>query len=315
MNNEREKFEAWFVRNIPDDIRDNALLALRQSEREDGNYRQPIMQAFWEGWQARAASASETGAEGATEDHECVYENGDGTCRQCAELAKRAKQRFGYARKIDYRVTGQEPDDHELCSSDAPGAFPLYRSPAMAVEAVAIPAGWKLVPIEPTEEMITAGIAKGDAEFYGDALVRAEVRSDYRAMVAAYVPPLEERGPCICQEDLGNPGGTCAWKNGHAPCAAPQPAQADARIDVEAMLRDCVPGGSICDPQRIADSIREWFDEHGPQADARVGLTDEQIDHAANCCFVQSDSLTRHQWQSFARRIEALALLNGANHG
>lgn len=60
MNTEREKFEAWFVRNIPDDVRDNALLALRQSEREDGSYKQPIMQAFWEGWQARAASPQAT---------------------------------------------------------------------------------------------------------------------------------------------------------------------------------------------------------------------------------------------------------------
>ncbi|QND94335.1 hypothetical protein SY91_01734 [Burkholderia cenocepacia] len=50
---------------------------------------------------------------------------------------------------------------------------------------------------------------------------------------------------------------------------ASESAQADARIDVEAMLRACVPGGDICDPQRIADSIREWFDDHGAQADAR----------------------------------------------
>ncbi|PAJ87956.1 hypothetical protein [Burkholderia ubonensis] len=30
-------------------------------------------------------------------------------------------------------------------------------------------------------------------------------------------------------------------------------------IDVEAMLRACVPGGDVCDPQRVADSIRAWF--------------------------------------------------------
>ncbi len=32
-----------------------------------------------------------------------------------------------------------------------------------------------------------------------------------------------------------------------------------ARIDVEGMLRACVPGGDLCDPQRVADSIRAWF--------------------------------------------------------
>ncbi|UUX38847.1 hypothetical protein NTJ56_08605 [Burkholderia contaminans] len=66
---------------------------------------------------------------------------------------------------------------------------------------------------------------------------------------------------------------------------APQPAQADARIDVEAMLRACVPGGDICDPQRIADSIREWFDEHGQnaaQADAQQIA--DMIDHLNLLC-------------------------------
>lgn len=27
----------------------------------------------------------------------------------------------------------------------------------------------------------------------------------------------------------------------------------------ETIIRDCIPGGQICDPQEIADSIREWF--------------------------------------------------------
>ncbi len=34
-----------------------------------------------------------------------------------------------------------------------------------------------------------------------------------------------------------------------------------AYIDVEAMLAACVPGGSIADPQAIADAIRAWFAE------------------------------------------------------
>ncbi|HUD41997.1 MAG TPA: hypothetical protein VMR06_08365 [Dokdonella sp.] len=31
-------------------------------------------------------------------------------------------------------------------------------------------------------------------------------------------------------------------------------------VDVEQMLEACVPGGSICDPQAIADEIRRWYD-------------------------------------------------------
>ncbi|AIP66720.2 hypothetical protein [Burkholderia thailandensis] len=109
---------------------------------------------------ARASSpnaADERAAE-AREDHECVYENGDGICRECAELAKRPKP-FGYARAIDYRITGQEPEDHELCSADAPGAFAIYRasSPnAAGAPSGATPAGYVLVPIEPTPEMCLA---------------------------------------------------------------------------------------------------------------------------------------------------------------
>lgn len=60
MNNECEKFEFWLLRDIPSELMSDALLAVRQSACEDGNYRQPLMQAFWEGWQARAASPQAT---------------------------------------------------------------------------------------------------------------------------------------------------------------------------------------------------------------------------------------------------------------
>ncbi|MBN6210626.1 hypothetical protein JYK21_29545 [Ralstonia pickettii] len=50
---------------------------------------------------------------------------------------------------------------------------------------------------------------------------------------------------------------------------------------LEAMLKTCVPGGSLCDPQAIADDIREWFSAAlRAQADARpVGkvLSEEEM--------------------------------------
>ncbi|MBR7929441.1 hypothetical protein [Burkholderia ambifaria] len=58
--------------------------------------------------------------------------------------------------------------------------------------------------------------------------------------------------------------------------APPPPAPASAPVDVEAMLRACVPGGDIVDPQLVCDNIREWIDEHRAQASAPVGLTAEQ---------------------------------------
>ena len=37
-------------------------------------------------------------------------------------------------------------------------------------------------------------------------------------------------------------------------------AAVDAYIDVERLIRECVPGGSICDPQQVADAIRRYFE-------------------------------------------------------
>ena len=31
-----------------------------------------------------------------------------------------------------------------------------------------------------------------------------------------------------------------------------------ARNEVDQMIDDCVPGGSFCDPQQVADALREW---------------------------------------------------------
>ncbi|WP_334004257.1 hypothetical protein [Burkholderia cepacia] len=104
--------------------------------------------------------------------------------------------------------------------------------------------------------------------------------------------------------------------------ALPAPAQADARIDVEAMLRACVPGGDICDPQRIADSIREWFDEHGQnaaQAAARVGLTATVIQKCIDSCAAEYlEDVTGHPEDAAYCRgitdcIDALNRLKGAN--
>lgn len=32
-----------------------------------------------------------------------------------------------------------------------------------------------------------------------------------------------------------------------------------AQPNVEDLIRTCVPGGSICDPQQVADAIRDYF--------------------------------------------------------
>lgn len=50
----------------------------------------------------------------------------------------------------------------------------------------------------------------------------------------------------------------------------PQPAE--LAFDVGAMLTACVPGGSIVDPQVVADNIRAWFADQKP-----AELAEQQI--------------------------------------
>ena len=50
-------------------------------------------------------------------------------------------------------------------------------------------------------------------------------------------------------------------------------------IDVEALLEACVPGGSICDPQSVADSIRAWFaaQEEAVRAAPAASAGDQEV--------------------------------------
>ena len=120
---ERKAFEAW----LPT-IDTHANF----SRHIEYGYDDWDVELAWAGWRHRAilaASAPTLGEQSPSENHECVYQNGDGTCRECEALAKRARV-FGYARALDgFRITGQTPEDHELCTVDAPGAFALYTAP------------------------------------------------------------------------------------------------------------------------------------------------------------------------------------------
>lgn len=51
-----------------------------------------------------------------------------------------------------------------------------------------------------------------------------------------------------------------------APATLPDPT-----INVEAMLVACVPGGSVVDPQLVADNLRAWFSETGKPAGNQEG--------------------------------------------
>lgn len=94
------------------------------------------------------AEAASPAAEGETEDHECVYENGDGVCRQCAELAKHHRAAASPAAEVVRLqhvataedggklrwMTGRRPRDCELYAMPDGGRAPatLYTAPQHA---------------------------------------------------------------------------------------------------------------------------------------------------------------------------------------
>ncbi|MBR8435702.1 hypothetical protein KDW37_33625 [Burkholderia cenocepacia] len=239
---------------------------------------------------SRASSANETRTEGATE--RALSETIDERDR-AEEDGTRLAEAVGNFLGVDVGAWSSA-NNPILAAIEALES----RAPAHASEPVAIPAGYALVPIEPTPEMSSAGFVVPEAEHDPAGVYRAMIASAPRYQILT-----EEGGwldvPQAYYERFKSdatltraitaappPPAPASYDGNHVENHCPECSQyesececapASAPIDVDAMLRACVPGGDICDPQRIADAIREWFDEHGAQASAPVGLTDDAV--------------------------------------
>ncbi len=94
----------------------------------------------------------------------------------------------------------------------------------------------------------------------------SEAKISEAAVHAALVEWIANRG--TAQEDM-RAAITAALPHLH-----PQPAE--LAFDVEAMLTACVPGGSIVDPQVVADNIRAWAAERKPaELDEQQGVREK----------------------------------------
>lgn len=131
----------------------------------------PPFDVFCAGWRAaRAASANETGAE-------------------VAQWQSRLK---GRSSPVVHHWVNISPDGAKTLMekyADVYEVRALYtapRSPAVAAEPVAIPAGWKLVPIEPTDEMIRRGLKEQENE---------TAREIWEAMLRAAPQPAQADAP------------------------------------------------------------------------------------------------------------------------
>lgn len=96
----------------------------------------------------------------------------------------------------------------------------------------------------------------------------------------------------------------------HAAIIPAQPSQPSG-LDLEAMIATCVPGGSIVDPQVVADNIRHWFAAQpspGGQGDALIEAA-RIVANAAHDRALMSDILSgmrAHEAQSLKSAILAL---------
>ena len=105
---------------------------------------------------------------------------------ETAVLAKLAQQEpFGYFRA--------EPFGWTDCAESDEDAVPLYPHPApQQADRQRVPDGWKLVPVEPTQEMCKAAViyANGNAVYKNVAAAALEIEEGiygeaYTAMLAA----------------------------------------------------------------------------------------------------------------------------------
>ena len=73
---------------------------------------------------------------------------------------------------------------------------------------------------------------------------------------------------------------------------------------LEAMLMDCIPGGHLCDPQVVADNIREWFASHGAAlaSDAEPVAADDFIPEALQAAIADAN----HYRAESQSRLEGL---------
>ncbi|MCG0582126.1 hypothetical protein L6Q82_29570 [Burkholderia cenocepacia] len=286
-------------------------------------------------WQARASSANETGAEGAAWRELCgrLYvelfhcdqqmrstrdEDGEphwvqsSVVRDVLADAKAALERT--PAQAAEGVRAWETDDGRVISdaqkqqalrdggASASSVLPYHIAlckigPAQAAEPVAIPAGWRLVPIEPTESMVVNGFESWPDEFFSDP----EVWDAFEKMTGCQQAAHKAQ---LCYAAML--------------ASAPQPpAQADAREGLTDEQRDKIERAEEClrntgrkEDREAANGLLDVLTEHPilpePRASASViaagravieadraqTLTTEHINALDNAIKIQHGELT-----------------------
>jgi hypothetical protein len=170
----RREFEADLQKRVS-----NLTPEILLERRADGKYASLLSQYSWEAWQAaRQSSQSEP------VDKKTVIEAGKAvglidwatTSDVLKMAAKVVEENVGYF----YTENGRGEEQEELASDLANQIRNLITHPESTAPQQAIPSGWKLVPIEPTAEMMAAGRTSDGHTLNSDA-----VYAVYKAMINA----------------------------------------------------------------------------------------------------------------------------------
>ena len=96
------------------------------------------------------------------------------------------------------------------------------------------------------------------------------------------------------------------WAESAAPAPAAHPRQlvSVSSIDVERLIAECLPGGSVCDPQAVADNIRRYCNAWPGAAPAAQPLTEAPaelrgLDTASRVRFYEHDFYVLSNFSAF----------------
>lgn len=145
---ERAAFEAWAKLKFPQ---------VNLTRGSGGGYVKALMQVRWEVWQARASLA------------------------QPAPAAQPEQQPIGFVGlHVESAIKGQTRYTTDIRARKSKGyPIPIYTAPVPAAAPEPLQ-GWKLVPVEPTQEMLD-----NTAAFVNPHVNEADCAIAYRAMLAA----------------------------------------------------------------------------------------------------------------------------------
>ena len=172
---------------------------------------------------------------------------------------------------------------------DEGGAAPILAAINEMKSRCAVPSGWKPVPVEPTNEMISAGADASNA-------YRVDIMRSYDAMLAAApTAPAGETEPDVADIELGH---VIEWAEAVG-CVEVEPRHDDAEFLVARAILDARRQQPVSDPDGLPEPP---FDA---AHDARVFADRVEMKYGVRC--QAGDIADCYEWQQLRQCLAAMA--------